>query len=111
VVSEGDLLKPFADANQLRRDWWLGLLAEGESLAPVFLDYIGHDHRAAAELMARPPVTAGETASIPELAALMAQHKIKRVLIRQAGKLTGIVSRCNIVRVLSHNPQLLRRGT
>jgi signal-transduction protein with cAMP-binding, CBS, and nucleotidyltransferase domain len=101
VVSEGDLLKPFADANQLRRDWWLGLLAEGESLAPVFLDYIGHDHRAAA----------GETASIPELAALMAQHKIKRVLIRQAGKLTGIVSRCNIVRVLSHNPQLLRRGT
>ena len=34
VISEGDLMRPFGQANHLRRDWWLGLLAEGTDLAP-----------------------------------------------------------------------------
>ena len=28
VISAGDVMRPLGQANQLRRDWWLGLLAE-----------------------------------------------------------------------------------
>ena len=49
MLSEGDLMRPFGAANEMRRAWWLGMLAEGTDLAPEFLDYIRsgqtHAHR------------------------------------------------------------------
>lgn len=95
----------------MQRDWWLGLLAEGGSLAPVFLDYVNQDHRTAADLMTQPPVTASETASIPAVALLMIQNKVKRILIMDAGKLTGIISRADIVMAISDSPELLNADT
>ena len=60
IISEGDLMRPFGEANSLRRDWWLALLAEGERLAPEFLDYIRLDHRRARDLMTAKVVVATE---------------------------------------------------
>jgi hypothetical protein len=34
ILSEGDLMRPFGAANEMRRAWWLGILAEGTDLAP-----------------------------------------------------------------------------
>ena len=48
IISEGDLMRPFGEANKLRRDWWLGLLADGEELAPEFVEYMRQDRRRAA---------------------------------------------------------------
>jgi CBS domain-containing protein len=101
IVSEGDLMKPFGSANMLRRAWWLDLLAEGDALAPDFLDYIKTDHRSARDLMTSPVVTASEDTPVSELADVMTDHRIKRLPILRDDKLVGVVSRSDIVRMLA----------
>jgi CBS domain-containing protein len=100
IVSEGDLMRPFCGKTMARRTWWLDLLAEGERLAPEFLDYISADHHSAADLMTKNVITAEETTPIPEIADLLMAHKIKRVPILKEGRVVGIVSRADIVRAI-----------
>ena len=104
MLSEGDLMRPFGQKNALKRDWWLNLLAEGTDLAPAFLDYVRLDNRRAHDLMVTPVVTAPEDATLPVLADLLARHRIKRVPIMHDGKVVGIVSRADVVRVLAQSP-------
>lgn len=104
MLSEGDLMRPFGKENALKRAWWLNLLAEGTDLAPAFLDYIRMDNRRAHDLMVTPVITAPEDASVPELADLLARHRIKRVPITHDGRLVGIVSRADVVRALVRTP-------
>jgi len=101
IVSEGDLMRPFGQANAMRRAWWLDLLAEGTALAPEFLDYIKTDRRRAQDLMVSPVLTVPETASVPDIADLLAQSHIKRVPVMRGSKLVGIVSRADIVKSLA----------
>ena len=100
IVSEGDLMTPFSAKNQARRAWWLEMLAEGTRLAPEFLEYISLDRHVASDLMTRKVITANETATIPEIADLLMKNRIKRVPILRDGRVTGIVSRADIVRAL-----------
>ncbi len=104
VVSEGDLMRPFAETNALRRAWWLSLLAEGGELAPDFVEYVRQDHRCARDLMTSPAITATEASTLPQLSELMTQHRIKRVPIVRDGRVVGIVSRADLVRALSRLP-------
>jgi CBS domain-containing protein len=101
MISEGDLLRPFGAELQTRRAWWLEVLAEGEQLAPAFLDYLRLDNRRAADLMTRDVVTAAETTPVPEIADILTRHRIKRVPILRDGRIIGIVSRADIVRCLA----------
>ncbi len=101
MLSEGDLMRPFGEKNTLRRDWWLTLLAEGTELAPAFLDYVKVDRRTARDLMVTPVITAPDTASVREVADLLAHHRIKRVPILHDGKMVGIVSRADVLRTLA----------
>ena len=101
MLSEGDLMRPFAAANEMRRAWWLGMLAEGTELAPEFLDYIRVDRRRAQDLMTKDVITATERTSLPQLADLLNTHRIKRVPIRSDGKVVGIVSRADVMRALA----------
>jgi len=105
MVSEGDLMRPFGEANALKREWWLEMLAEGTDLAPAFLDYIKQDNRTAADLMTAPVITAGEGTGLTDLAELLSGHLIKRVPVMNGGKMTGIVSRSDIVRALAYSPE------
>jgi CBS domain-containing protein len=91
----------------LRRDWWLGLLAEGTDLAPEFLDYMRLDNRLARDLMTSPAITASEDTSGSEIADLLQHHHIKRVPIVKDGKVVGIVSRADLVRALARTPEAL----
>jgi CBS domain-containing protein len=104
MVSEGDLMRPFGKANALKREWWLEMLAEGTDLAPAFLDYIKQDNRTAADLMTAPVITASEDTTLADLAELLSGHLIKRVPVLRGGKMTGIVSRSDIVRALAYSP-------
>ena len=101
IVSEGDLMHAFGARHDLRRAWWLNMLAEGEQLAPEFLDYIRLDHRKASDFMTQPVVTATEAASLPEIADLLTEHHIKRVPLLRDGRMVGIVSRADIVRAIA----------
>ena len=98
MISEGDLLQPFSAKAQARRAWWLEMLAEGERLAPEFLDYISTDRHTAADLMTRTPVTAQESTGLSDIADLLITHHIKRVPILRGETLVGIVSRADLVR-------------
>jgi len=102
IVSEGDLMAPFSRMTMARRAWWLEMLAEGERLAPEFLNYVSVDHHAAADLMTKNVITAEETTPIPAIADLLMLHKIKRVPILREGRVVGIVSRADIMRAISH---------
>jgi len=107
MLSEGDLMRPFGAANEMRRAWWLGMLAEGTELAPEFLDYVREDRRRAQDLMTRDVITATERTSAGEIADLVNKHRIKRVPILRDGKLVGIVSRADLVRALARSPEAL----
>jgi CBS domain-containing protein len=110
MLSEGDLMRPFGAANEMRRAWWLGVLAEGTDLAPEFLEYIRADKRRAADLMTRDVVSAAKTTTAAEIADLIGIHHIKRVPILREGKLVGIVSRADLVRALAHSPSALNNS-
>jgi CBS domain-containing protein len=107
IVSESDILKPFRESVRARRDWWLGVLAEGEELPQDFLDYIRQDTRTAADIMVRHVVTASEQNTLPQLAEAMIKHGIKRLPVLRDGKLVGIVSRADLVAALARTPAML----
>lgn len=110
IISEGDLMRPFGEANKLHRDWWLGLLADGEELAPEFVDYIRQDRRRAADLMTKEVVTATEDTPVDRIADLLQSHRVKRVPIVKDGKVVGVVSRADVIRAMARSPVEMSRS-
>jgi CBS domain-containing protein len=104
IVSESDILKPFRESVRTRRDWWLGVMAEGEELPQDFLDYIGQDKRTAADVMTSNVLTIEEDSTLPQIAELMIKHAIKRLPVVRDGKLVGIVSRADLVAAIARTP-------
>jgi CBS-domain-containing membrane protein len=107
IVSESDILKPFRQSVRARRDWWLGVIAEGEALPQDFLDYLRQDTRTANDVMVRHVYTAEEHTTLPQLAELMLNHAIKRLPILRDGKVVGIVSRADLVGAIVRAPGML----
>lgn len=107
MISDGDLMRPFGQDNSLRRSWWLGVLAGGNALAMTLADYIRTDRRRAADLMTHPAITATESATLGEIAALLMRYRIKRVPIVRNETLVGIVSRANLINALAVHPDSL----
>nr|WP_284701240.1 CBS domain-containing protein [Rhodoplanes tepidamans] len=103
MVSEGDLIPRDQRDREARRDWWLRVLAEGEELSPEFVAHLEKDQRTAGEVMTAPVVTVPEDADIVEVAAVLAQNRIKRAPVVAAGRMVGIVSRADLVRAIAGN--------
>ncbi|MGO9459313.1 MAG: CBS domain-containing protein [Rhodomicrobium sp.] len=101
MVSEGDLLRHNDEDRRARRDWWLDLLAQGESLSPQFLATLRTPNRTAREIMSAPVVTVSEHTDVAEIGKLLATHRIKRVPVVRDGRIAGIVSRADLVRALA----------
>jgi CBS domain-containing protein len=101
MVSEGDLIGRDEAGREARLDWWLTLLAEGETLNPEFLASIHSPERRARDVMTAPLVTIDEETEIDEIARLLTAHRIKRVPVLRDGRIVGIVSRADLVRVLA----------
>ena len=107
IVSEANVLKPYREKIVARRRWWLDLIAEGEELPPNFLDYLRQDHHTAVDIMERNVVTGEHQMSIPELAELAVTHGVRRLPIVRDGKLVGIISRADLVRVIAQTPSVV----
>lgn len=107
IVSESDILKPFRESVRARRDWWLGVIAEGGELPQDFLDYIRQDTRTAADIMVAHVFTAAESDTLPQLAEMMIKHGIKRLPVLRDGKVVGIVSRADLVAAIAQSPAML----
>ncbi len=104
IVSEGDILKPFRESVRKRRDWWLGVIAEGEELPQDFLDYLAADRRIAADVMVRHVIAAEEDMGLPQLAELMMKHGVKRLPVLRDAKVVGVVSRADLVAAIARSP-------
>ena len=103
IVSEGDLIGRDDEAREARRDWWLSLAA-ADSAAELLARLGDPSRRQAHELMAGPVVSVDEEIPAAEIARLLAAYKIKRVPVLRAGRIVGIVSRADLLRVLAAEP-------
>jgi CBS domain-containing protein len=103
MVSEGDLVGRDQLSRAARREWWLTLLAEGETLSPVFLASLKSLARPAREVMTAPVVAVDEGTDIAEIAHLLIARGIKRVPVLRDGRIVGIVSRADLVGALAEN--------
>ena len=91
----------------MQRDWWLGVIAEGEQLPQDFLDYIRQDTRTAADVMVHHVYAVEPDTTLPEIAELMVKHRIKRVPVLTDGRVVGVVSRSDLVAAISRAPGML----
>lgn len=94
IVSEGDLINRAEAGTRHRRSWWLEMLNGPQEQAR---DYLRAHGQHAEDVMTRDVVATSEDAPLPEIAALLEKHHVKRVPVLRDGKLVGIVSRANLL--------------
>ena len=97
MVSEGDLIGRTEPDHEARRDWWLSLLAEGETLNPDFLASFRALESHARDVMSTPVVTIAEDTDVDDIARILKTHRIKRVPVVRDGHVVGIVSRADLL--------------
>ncbi len=100
LVTEGDLLRRVETGTQRRHAHWIELLIGPGRLAQ---EYAHANARQAGDVMSPNVFSVAPQAALDEVVALMERHRIKRVPVIDGGRLVGIVSRANMVRVLVHN--------
>lgn len=98
IVSEGDLLRRAEMGTERRRGWWLRVLTGSETLAA---DYVKSHASKASDVMTKQVITATPDTPLSKIATLLERHRIKRVPIVDNGKLTGIVTRANLVQAFA----------
>ncbi|TPJ81198.1 CBS domain-containing protein [Mesorhizobium sp. B2-6-2] len=97
VISEGDFLRRGELGTRRARPRWLEVLLGPGKLAD---EYVRSSGRRVDEVMTTGVISAAPGASLAEVVDLMATHDIKNVLILDAGKIVGIVSRSDLMRTL-----------
>jgi CBS domain-containing protein len=106
IVSEADLLhkEEYQDQHDQQDAWrWLETRRERAARAKA-------SGRRAAELMSTPVVTIDPEATIAEAARRLARHHIKRLpVVTQHGRLVGIVSRADLLRLYLRDDQAIHR--
>ncbi len=105
MVSEGDLINRGEAARtnetEARNDWWLTMLAEGETLDPAFVAALRSPQRTARQVMVAPVVTVEEDTDVAEVARLLVEYRIKRVPVVRDGAVVGIVSRADLLHAVA----------
>jgi CBS domain-containing protein len=98
IISEGDLLRRVElGTDKPRRSSWLDLFSTSDDAR----DYIKSHGMKVEDVMSRDVVSVDEDTPISEVATLLETRRIKRVPVMKAGKLSGIVSRANLIQALA----------
>jgi len=98
IVTEGDLLRRAETNTERRHSRWSEWFSPNSRLAA---EYIKSHAGRLADIMTRDVVSVTELATLGEIADLMETKRIKRVPVLHDGKLVGIVSRADLLRVLA----------
>ena len=101
VVTEADLIRRLAGAEDQPIGWLRGIFADPGALADRYARTHGGT---AAEIMTETLVTVGEDDTATHIAHLMEEKGIRRVLVLADGQLRGIVSRADLLRALVSPP-------
>jgi CBS domain-containing protein len=100
MVTENDLLQ-WPDQPADKQAWWLNMLADEFELAPDFVDVVQAEREQTRRVMKTDIVTVTEDTPVAEVAKLFIANSIKRVPVVRDGKLVGVVSRGDLVRVVA----------
>jgi len=98
IITEGDLLRRVETGTERQRSRWSEWFRPNSRLAA---DYVKSHARQVADIMTRDVVTVDKFATLDEIAELMEKHGIKRVPVVHDGKLVGIVSRADLLKILA----------
>ena len=108
IISEGDLLRrsevnTARDSGGRRQSWWLSLLAgpfatQSEERAEVYTKE--HSHRVR-DVMTHNVVCVDDDATLEKVVSTMESRRIKRVPVVSDHRIVGIISRANLMRVLT----------
>ena len=102
IVTEGDLIRRLADEVPTQGQWLAAQFKNSARLAKSFTKAHGATAR---DVMTTGLVTVKEDASVEEVARLMEQRQIRRVLVLRDGVLVGLISRADLLRsVLAPRP-------
>ena len=101
MVSEGDLIGRSERNRLARSDWWLAVICGEQALDDKFEARLQATDRTASDIMSAPLVTITEDTEVSEIARLLAIHHIKRVPVVRDGRVVGIVSRADLLRVVA----------
>ena len=98
ILTEGDLLRrvEIGTAGRARAGWLDMLFGSGHSAA----DYVRSHSRRVEDLMTRDLAAVTEDTGIEDVVALMERRHVKRVPVVRDGKVVGMVSRADLIRVL-----------
>jgi CBS domain-containing protein len=98
IVTEGDFQRRAETGTERERSRWSEWFSPNSRLAA---EYIKSHARRVADVMSRNVVSVTELATLGEIADLMETRHVKRVPVLHDGKLVGIVSRADLLRVLA----------
>ena len=99
IISEADLLHRREAGTERPASWWLSVISGERALAE---QYVKSHAKKAKDVMTKDVKTAGADTPLSEIADILEESNIKRVLIVNSGNdLVGIVSRANIVQALA----------
>src|SRR6516162_9847074 len=97
IVTEGDLLRRVEIGTERRRPRWSEPFSSNSRLAA---EYIKSHAKRVADIMTREVFSVEELATLGEVADLLETKHIKRVPVVHDGKIVGIVSRADLLKVL-----------
>lgn len=86
------------------RDNIIGIVTEADIISKVTREGL-----TVADLMSREVIAVDEEMSASDIACLLTERRIKRVPVVREGKLTGIVSRGDIVRAVAEGHLIIRQ--
>lgn len=98
IVSEGDLMRREENETSPRSSWWVNMFFSATDNTERYIKTHG---RKASEIMSRDVVSVVEETPLHEIARLLEKHHIKRVPVTRDGRLTGLVSRANLLHGLT----------
>jgi CBS domain-containing protein len=98
VVTEADLLRRDELGTQRHRPWWLRLiLSPGRQAA----DFTRTHGRRVHDVMTADVVTVNAGATLADAVETMERHRIKRLPVTEDGRISGIISRADLLRALA----------
>lgn len=97
ILSEGDFLRRRETGTQRRRSRWLEFLMGPGKIASEYTQ--SHGTRVS-QVMTEDVRTVAEDAELEDIVELMERNRIKRVPVVSNGKLTGIVTRSNLMHAM-----------
>jgi len=98
IVTEGDLLHRVETGTERHRPRWSEPFSSSSRLAAA---YIKSHARRVADIMTREVFSVEELATLGEIADLLETKHIKRVPVVHDGKIVGIISRADLLKVLA----------